>query len=211
MKKVMLIGALLVALAAAYAAWAFFVSPPAPLEAGELEQGEEIRRLNAGEVLVTRRDPTGGIGAAAEAKGVIDAPIERVWPAVRDCEHYSKFMPRVIKSGVAQRNGETFCSAVMDMPWPIDDLTLETRSTITSPSEGAHMRSWKLTTGSFKHYTGSFEVIPFDGDPQRTLVTYTLDIKPDVPIPDVVLRKKQAAGLPEAFAALAQHLGVTRP
>lgn len=211
MKNVTRIGTLLITLAGAYAIWALFLSSPAPLEAGELEQDEEIRRLSAGEVLVTRRDPTGGIGAAAQAKGVIDAPVERVWPAVRDCEHYSAFMPRVIKSGVSQREGETFCSAVMDMPWPIDDLTLESRSTITSPSTGAHARSWELTAGSFKHYNGSFEVIAFNGDPKRTLVTYTLDIKPDVPIPDAVLRKKQVAGLPETFKALAQHLGVGRP
>jgi ribosome-associated toxin RatA of RatAB toxin-antitoxin module len=211
MKKVMLIGILLVAVVGGYAVWTAFLSAPAPLEAGELDQDEETSRLSAGEVLVTRRDPTGGVGAAAQAKGVIDAPVARVWPAVRDCEHYSSFMPQVITSGVAERDGQTFCSAVMDMPWPFDDLTVETQSEITPPKDGAHKRSWKLTTGSFKHYNGAFEVAPFNGDPNRTLVTYTLDIKPDIAIPDTVLRKKQASSLAEAFAALGKHLGVARP
>lgn len=185
--------------------------PDPAAASGELSAAageEEDRRLDAGEVLVRQWEPSDGTGVAAQARGVIEAPVAAVWPAVRDCGHFQEFMPRVVKSEVRARQGDDWlCYAELDMPWPIEDLQVETRSTIERLAGERYRRSWRLSKGSFERNSGSYQVEPFRGDPGRSLLTYTIDVKPNVPIPDSVLRTTQAKSLPEVFDRVARRVG----
>lgn len=190
------------------AAWVYYSSVPEMAEPGDVSVSEETRRLDAGEVLLTRLEPAGGVGAAAQAKGVIEAPVSKVWPAVRDCQHFDKFMPRVMRSELREDRGdELLCFVLVDMPWPADDLEAETLSKIERLPDNTFRRSWHLVRGSFEHNTGSYEVAPFQGDPDRSLVTYIIDANPNVPLPDAVLKQAQAKTLPELFEKIAEHVG----
>ncbi|MFT7622389.1 MAG: ribosome-associated toxin RatA of RatAB toxin-antitoxin module [Myxococcota bacterium] len=194
----------------ALGAGAFFLLAPAnqPLKPGEIPLSEEMRRLDAGETLLIQLEPTGGEGVAAQAKAVIEAPVSKVWPAVRDCQHFSEFMPRIIESELRKTEGNTLlCYIKVDMPWPVDDLEAETLSTIEELPDGVFKRSWTLTKGSFKRNNGSYVAEPFRGDANRTLLTYSVDVSPDVPIPDVILKKAQSTSLPEVFIRIAERVG----
>ena len=191
------------------AAW-FLLTPSGPkiLEAGEITVSEEVRRLDAGEILLERRDPTGGKGVAAQLKAVIEAPVSKVWPTVRDCQHFKEFMPRTAKSELLKKEGNTLlCYVEIKMPWPLSAVKLESLSTIEELDGGGFKRSWKLSKGSFDHNNGSYQVEPFQGDADRTLVTYLVDAKPNIAVPDAILRKAQAKSLPDMIDAIGQRAG----
>ena len=208
MKIGLRIGLVLAVLGGGFAVWRFGFSGPTVIEAGELTVSEETRRLGTGELLIERLEPTGGEGVAARAKAVIEAPVSKVWPAVRDCQHFKEFMPRTLQSELRESKGnERLCYVELDMPWPLDPVGLETLSTIEELPKGAFRRSWRMTQGKFKHNTGSYQVEPFNGDASRTLLTYTVDALPDLPVPDAVLRNAQASTLPKMFDAIGQRAG----
>jgi len=179
------------------------------LQPDELTNAEELRRLSEGEVLIVEMPPTGGEGVAAVAKGVIDAPVDTVWPIVRDCQHFHEFMPRTAKSELRARDGdEMTCFVEIDMPWPISNLKSETRSRIERLGGGAMRRSWTHAAGTYKRNNGSWLARPFPGRPDRTLLIYEIDVDPAMPIPDAILRKAQTGSLPKMFTAIAKRAGV---
>lgn len=181
---------------------------PAPLKAGEITDSEETKRLDSGEVLLIEQTPTDGVGVAAIAKGVIEAPVAKVWPAVRDCAHFKEFMPRTVDSKLLSDGDEGMrCLVVIDMPWPISDLEAESLSTIEELPGGAYKRSWTLVKGSFTRNNGSYLVEPFKGDPNRSLLTYTVDVNPKIAIPDAILKAAQTGSLPEVFVKVGERVG----
>ena len=191
------------------AAW-FFLAPSGPkvMEAGEITVSEETRRLDAGEILLERREPTGGKGVAAQLKAVIEAPVSKVWPTVRDCQHFKEFMPRTGKSELLKKEGNTMlCYVEIKMPWPLDAMKLESLSTIEELEGGGFKRSWKLSKGSFDHNNGSYQIEPFQGDESRSLVTYLVDAKPSIAVPDAILRKAQGKTLPDMIDAIGVRAG----
>lgn len=179
------------------------------LQPGEITDAEELRRLSAGEVIIIEKAPTDGTGVAAVAKGVIDAPVDKVWPIVRDCQHFQEFMPRTAKSELRSQNGdELTCFVEIDMPWPISNLQSETLSRVEKLDGGAMRRTWQHKTGTYTRNNGSWLARPFPGQPQRTLLIYEIDVNPDMAIPDGILRKAQTGSLPKMFVAVAERAGV---
>ena len=183
-------------------------SGPAIHQPGDIPLSEEERRLDEGEIMLTQLEPTGGEGVAVMAKAVIEAPVDKVWPTVRDCEHFKAFMPRVIESHrTPGEDGEFLCFAKIDMPWPVDDMEAETRSKTEELPGGVFRRSWTLSKGTFKHNNGSYEVAPFRGDTARTLLTYKVDVRPSVAIPDMVLKRAQSNTIPNIFVQIGERVG----
>ena len=67
----------------------------------------------------------------------MDEPPARVWPVVRDCQHFSSFMPRTRESTLVERGADTsVCRIRMDMPFPFADLVSESRSVERSLATG---------------------------------------------------------------------------
>lgn len=191
----------------AVVAWQMLGGGVEVLEPGQLTVSEETKRLATGEILVIRMEPTGGTGAAAMVKALVDAPVATVWPAVRDCQHFDQFMPRVEKSELREHDGEgMLCYTLVKLPF-LKDLESETLSTIEEPTPGSFKRTWVLHKGTFTHNNGSYLVEPFQGDANRSLVTYTIDAKPSIPIPDAMLKQAQSKTLPKLMEKLREHVG----
>lgn len=166
--------------------------------------GMQKRMLSDGKVLVSPETPTDNSGVAAMAVGVVDFPIDKVWPAIRDCEHYSKFMPRTKKSD--RRDEGKVCFTEISMPFPLGNLWAESYSELSELPGGGKKRAWKLKKGNYKRNNGSWELWPLEGDDQRTLVIYRLDVDPDMVVPDAILRKAQTGTLPDVFKALTKRV-----
>jgi len=62
-------------------------------------------------------------------------------------------------------------------------------------------------SGSFEHNNGSYIVAPFKGDANRALVTYNVDVKPSIPVPDAVLKRGQSSSLPKIFVKVGERVG----
>ena len=162
--------------------------------------------LAKGEVVVERLDPTGGSGVSARAMGVVDAPAATVWPVVRDCEHFSKFMPRTKSSKLVSRDGnQSVCRVEIDMPFPFDNLWSVVRSSESKTEEGGFQRSWSLVRGTYKRNNGRWSVYPW-GEGHKSLLVYEIDVDPDVAIPDAIIRSAQTGSLPDVFAAVRKRV-----
>lgn len=180
------------------------------LAAAELPYFNRIQRklLSEGEVLVTPQTPTDDSGVAALAMGVVNAPIARVWPVVRDCQHFSRFMPRAKKSELRSQKGNTMiCFIEISMPVPLSNLESEVTSIVTENPDGSFKRTWTLNKGNYKRNNGSWEAFPWGDAKNQTLLVYRLDVDPDMSIPDAILRKAQTGSLPDMFNAVRARVG----
>lgn len=164
--------------------------------------------LEQGKVLVTPTKPTDDSGVAAYAVAVIKAPVAKVWPVVRDCQHFKKFMPRTKVSKLISRNGnKAVCFMEISMPFPLSNLHSEVDSIETELAGGGFKRSWKLRKGNYKRNSGSWALHPWEQNKDWTLIVYRIDVDPDMVIPDAILRKAQTGSLPDVFKAIRKRVG----
>ncbi len=167
--------------------------------------GDAKATLTQGEVIVERLDPTGGSGVAARAMGIVDATPAKVWPVVRDCEHFAKFMPRTKKSDLVSRKGtDSVCRVEIEMPFPFDNLWSVVRSSERETKEGGFQRVWTLMKGTYKRNNGRWSVYPWEGD--KSLLVYEIDVDPDMAIPDAIIRSAQTGSLPDVFEAVRKRV-----
>jgi ribosome-associated toxin RatA of RatAB toxin-antitoxin module len=162
-------------------------------------------QLEKGEVVVTLLEPTGGDGIAALARAVVDAPVAKVWPVVRDCQHFQSFMPRTKESRVSDAAGDQFtCYVEIEMPFPLSNLKASTRSTVRELPGGGHERRWALESGDYERNSGSWTVKPW-AEGKKALLEYRIDVKPNSSVPDAIARRAQSSSLPEMFDAIRQR------
>ena len=173
----------------------FLSAPPAIADA-------EKAKLEAGEVIIHPRTPADDDGFAVRAYALVDAPVERVWPALRDCGRYAEFMPRVKASDVRGGTPENgICFVEIAMPFPFSNLWAENKSEGGPVAGGAFERRWTLSKGTYRKNKGLWGVAPWAGG-SKSLVYYELEASPDTAVPDAILRKAQTGALPDAFEAV---------
>ncbi len=110
----------------------------------------EAERLARGEVVLHFAEVPGSDYPVATARVLVDAPPSRVWPIVADCERTGEVMPDVATAAVvAERGGTSRCTVVVDLPFPLGDLTSVTRAALDvrpgqqcgDPSDRLRLRS----------------------------------------------------------------------
>ena len=174
----------------------------APAAAVELD-AEEREALAERELLVQRREPTGGKGVAFRVLRVLEPPVARVWPVVRDCALFEEFMPRVRESAGAE--DPAICSVVIDSA-PVGALRTTVRSEVEPVGDGWRRR-WELVEGDYDHNRGSWTVVPWSGG--GSLVVYEVDAEPRVPLPSSVLALAQRLQLPAMFDAIERRASIS--
>ncbi len=180
---------------------------PALAQAPALTSGQEAK-LEKGEVVLHKLRPTNNSGVAAWAVGLVNAPVAKVWPVLRDCGRYSEFMPRTKSSQLISRAGDTMeCKVIISMPFPFSNLWSHVQSKTGTLPGGGHIRAWRLLKGNYKRNRGSWSVLPWKGDAGRTLLVYRLDVDPDMLIPDAIIRAAQTGYLPDVFTAVRKRVG----
>ena len=176
-----------------------------PLELPKLSDAEK-KKLDENQVVMRELRPTDNRGVSAESLGVIDAPPDVVWPVVRDCEHFSKFLPNTKASSKKEENGEVLCFDEISLPFPLTNLWAYTRSTITEDGNGGYQRAWAFVRGTYKRNRGAWTVLPWGADGKKSLVIYFIDSDPAMLIPDAIIRAAQTGSLPEVFIALRKRV-----
>jgi hypothetical protein len=67
--------------------------------------------------------------------------------------------------------------------------------------------AWRLVEGDItRKLDGSYELAPVDGDPDRTQVTYHLEVDLLVPLPGFVKRRAEGRIVTTALRSLRAHL-----
>ncbi|MBK7858709.1 MAG: SRPBCC family protein [Archangiaceae bacterium] len=163
-------------------------------------------RLEAGEVVITTEPVAGSELPRAIAEGVIDAPPEKVWAMIEDCGTYPKNMPRIKTVTVLERDaGTQVCRTTADAPFPIGDLTSETRAVMTVEPGVRWERKWSFLKGDYTANSGSWVLTPYQGDGKRTDARYQIHVEPKLHVPNALVTSAQKSGLKDLFARLRER------
>ena len=180
-----------------------------PLEYPKLSDAEK-KKLDDHQVVIHELKPTDNRGVSAESMGVVDAPSTEVWPVVRDCEHFSKFLPSTKSSARKVENGESLCFDEISLPFPLMNLWADTRSVVREEPAGHFQRAWSFVRGTYKHNRGAWTVLPWGPEGKQSLVVYLIDSDPVMLVPDALLRSAQQGSLPEVFVSLRKRVVALR-
>jgi ribosome-associated toxin RatA of RatAB toxin-antitoxin module len=164
-------------------------------------------QLRAGDVAVIDLPPTDGRGVALRACGTVEAPPGAVWDVLRDCGSFEQFLPRVSRSRLTSRDDTgVVCDETIDLPFPLGDLHSISQVVESSLPSGGFQRRWSLIRGSYRRLEGAWLVLPANAAGSASIVVYELDMDPDVPIPDFMIRYAQATAAPEVFRAVRERV-----
>lgn len=180
-----------------------------PIDFPKLTDAEK-KKLEANEVVVKERKPTDNRGVSGEAMAVVDAPTTEVWPIVRDCEHYAKFLPSTKNTKRTDENGDTVCHDEIELPFPLTNLKADTKSVWREDPEGTFKREWSFVRGTYRRNRGSWTVLPWGDDKKKTLVVYFVDSDPSMLVPDFILRSAQIGTLPNVFVGVRKRVVALR-
>ncbi len=166
---------------------------------------DELRRLEAGEILTWTWQVAGRSVPATKAVGLVDAPPAAVWPIIDECARYEDTMPSTLDSEELERQGNHVrCRGVGDLPFPFSDLPTETDAVHTVEPGKLYRREWKQRSGDFNANEGRWTLVPW-GDGSKTLATYEAMTEPKMAMPDFILRWATESVLPEMIATLREH------
>lgn len=161
---------------------------------------DRMQRLQQGEVLVNEKKRKDFPIAGVYAEGVIDAPMEAIWPLIDQCSRYTQTMQRVERSKEVSRKGNiVLCAITVDLPFPLSNLTATTRAVHTVQPGNMYKRAWKLVEGDYDYNEGSWTLTPFKGSKERTLVRYETQVAPKGLIPDSIRKMAQKKAIPDLF------------
>ena len=165
--------------------------PPVPAE------------VMAGEIWVGRADVETDDVPTFVAYAIIDAPPAVVWQVVSHCGNYARYMPRVLVSKELSKKGDiVVCEVTIDMPFPLSDLTSITSAVHQEDVKaGKYSRVWNLVKGDYDVNRGAWRLRPVD-DGKRTLATYQVTAKPDIPVPTGLAALFQQGPLVRSMEAL---------
>lgn len=163
----------------------------------ETDGADDVRRLEAGDVLIYTHETPGYSLPRVSMTGLIKAPPEKVWAIVENCARYKDTMPRTVASEMLFRKGnEMRCRVVLDMPFPLGDLTAESDVVLSVGPGGIYKRTWKLRAGDFRVNEGSWTLEPYAGG-TSTKLTYQVLSEPNVPLPQFILDMALQRSLPQ--------------
>ena len=195
MRRLAKAGALIAALAAAEASAAEPALSP-----------DDLRRVEAREIVVTTEPVPGHKLPRTRMVGLIQAPPEKVWAIIQDCNRYAQTMPRTLESHELERNGDrVHCKAKVDMPFPLGDLVSDTEAVHTIEPGVRYERRWTLRGGDFDANEGSWTLEPRDGG-AATLVRYQSLFVPKVSIPAWIQKWATTVTMPGMLEGLRKQV-----
>jgi ribosome-associated toxin RatA of RatAB toxin-antitoxin module len=120
----------------------------------------------------------------------IDAPAAVCLAVASDVERYPEWAPDLKQAEVVSRDAQ---GRPEHVAFRVAALGHSTSYTLRYNWSALPNRiSWVLTEGDVTtKLDGSYEFIPVDDDPQRTLVRYVLEVELVVPLPNIVKRRAE--------------------
>lgn len=136
---------------------------------------------------------------------VVGASPQRTWEVLTDIERYPTWATDLKEVHVDSRDEEgrplevTFRAAAMGR-----STTYRLRYDYTKAPE---VLAWKLVEGDItRKLDGVYELEPVEGDPDKTRVTYHLEVDLVMPLPAFVKRRAEARIVATALRSLRDHL-----
>ncbi|MCB9557602.1 MAG: hypothetical protein H6707_15950 [Deltaproteobacteria bacterium] len=170
------------------------------------------QRLEKGDVIVYTEPVKGADQPAVVVKALINAPPEKIWPIVSNCDDYEKTMVRVpyaerlAYKDLGNGRAEGVCRVKIDMPFPYSDITGDTKF-VHKIGNGKWLRTWTLLKGEYKYNRGMWYLHYYKGDKKRTMVVYRALAIPKAWIPNWVRKMAQKKSLPDMIRKIRKLVG----
>ncbi len=174
---------------------------------GVADAGEDLdARLANGDIVVSVHEEEGFDIPPMYTRAVIDAPPEKVFALVNDCNAFKTYIPRVVQSSETSREGNhSVCKFLVDMPWPMDDLSSTVEATVSS-APGKWTREFVHKDGNFIRNDGVWTLTPFGDDGKRTRVEYKLHSAFKTMLPNAFVRSGQKGAMKDLIKSMRSRL-----
>lgn len=160
-----------------------------------MAEQSDLARLRAGEIVVeeTRLDESGG---SVRVSILVEASAQRIWQVISSCEDARRYLEGMQECEViVDEPGRALTHHVVDPGWmmPKIDYRFETRR------QPYRRMDFKLTAGNLKQMEGYWRLEPVESG---VVVEHEVLIKPRVPAPRWVIRRKLSRDLPNMMACI---------
>lgn len=173
----------------------------------ELDPGMK-RRLSRGEVILLAEPVAGSPAPKFIGWAVFEASPDRVWKLIDQVANYKNVMKGIIASEEIARQDNTVTARVtLGMPFPLRNLVSMTEGVHTVIPGKLYQRTWRLIEGDYHVNSGCWTLVPFDGDPERTLARYQLHAEPNIRIPRSIQKLGQKTAFPRVIEQLRRLVG----
>lgn len=164
---------------------------------------DQIARLGRGEIIIEPKPEPGSDLPRVSITAVIEAPSERVWRLIDDVNNYHRNLAGVKRARELSREGErVMVEATIGVPFPLKDMTSTSESLHQDLGEGRYRRTWNMVHGDYKANSGSWDMLPFEGDANRTLLIYQVFAVPKMRIPKKLQEMAQKKAGPKMVEQL---------
>ena len=136
---------------------------------------------------------------------VVGASPERTWDVLTDFEDYPTWAQDLKSAEIVDLDEE---GRPRDVAFRAAAMGRSTSYTLRYDySKAPQVLAWRLLRGDItRKLDGSYELAPVDGDPDRTAITYHLEVDLLVPLPGFVKRRAENRLLATALRQLRSHL-----
>lgn len=146
------------------------------------------------EILVETFPIEGAAYPRVRVEAIIDAPPDKVWDVLIDCDG-----SHVVNSGVARSRlirtfkGGLVCFEEIATPFPIKNLASLSRWQLT-PGPPVWLRKWRLIDGDFAYATGSWTLTKYGKN--QTRAVYENHFEPEIWVPGWLASGFITVGMP---------------
>ncbi|MGB5268849.1 MAG: SRPBCC family protein [Polyangiales bacterium] len=143
------------------------------------------------------------------AIGVIDEPIDQVFPVVVDYANYAHFMPNFTKSKVLAQRGNR-AMVYMEVSVAAGTFTLWGQFKLSeAPPEGeTRVVEARLLEGNMDAFSATWRLTPVN-DGARTEVDFKLYVDPNMPLPSSVFSRENEKAAGKTIRALRNRIADT--
>jgi uncharacterized membrane protein len=136
---------------------------------------------------------------------VVNASPQRTWDVLTDFDDYPTWAADLKSVEVVTRDGD---GRPLEVAYRVAAMGRSTSYTLRYDyGEAPRVLAWRQVRGDItRKLDGSYVLAPVDGDTDRTLVTYHLEVDLVLPLPGFVKRRAEARLLSTALRSLRDHL-----
>ena len=136
---------------------------------------------------------------------VVGASPQRTWDVLTDFDDYPTWATDLKSADVVARDDE---GRALEVAFRAAAMGRSTSYRLRYDySEAPDVLAWRLVEGDItRKLDGSYELAPVDGEPDRTQVTYHLEVDLLVPLPGFVKRRAEGRIVSTALRSLRSHL-----
>lgn len=137
------------------------------------------------------------------AVGRVKAPVDRVYAAVTDFDHYADMFKLKEAHVVSRQGSRAWVHAVIGLPWPVGDRWVTNQTVLLSESTSF---SYQRREGTILRYEGTVRVV--SRGPGLSQVFYSAKGDPGIAfIPAWLLNQFQATLLPDSIQRIRDYVG----